>query len=88
LLCILLFLAIALPFLRGFARKEFDMCPLRVILIFLSATIAGFFLIRGVNAEPDQFQEDDGDDSGSPRAPAPLHSKVSPSPPSPMALYS
>ncbi|GJN28477.1 hypothetical protein PR202_gb16605 [Eleusine coracana subsp. coracana] len=50
------------------------MCPLRVILIFLSATIAGFFLVRGLNAEPDQFQDDD--DSGSPRAPVPLHSKV------------
>jgi hypothetical protein len=61
------------------------MCPLRVILIFLSATIAGFFLIRGINAEPDQFQEDDGDDSGSPRAPVPLHSKVPPFPPPPTA---
>ncbi|KAL6870585.1 hypothetical protein ACP4OV_014433 [Aristida adscensionis] len=52
------------------------MCPLRVILIFLSATIAGFFLIRGLNAEPDQFQDDAADDSGSPRAPVPLHCKV------------
>ncbi|XP_066359550.1 uncharacterized protein [Miscanthus floridulus] len=57
------------------------MCPLRVILIFLSATIAGFFLIRGLNAEPDQFDADadadaDADESGTPRAPLPLHSKV------------
>ncbi|KAM3293315.1 hypothetical protein ACQJBY_036716 [Aegilops geniculata] len=60
------------------------MCPLRVILIFLSATIAGFFLLRGLNAEPDLFQDDDAaavaandeDDAGSPRDPAPLHSKV------------
>nr|BAJ97878.1 predicted protein [Hordeum vulgare subsp. vulgare] len=61
------------------------MCPLRVILIFLSATIAGFFLLRGLNAEPDLFQDDaaaavagndDDDDEGSPREPAPLHSKV------------
>ena len=53
------------------------MCPLRVILIFLSATIAGFFLIRGLKAEPD-FQDDDVDDKGSesPRAPVPLRSKV------------
>ncbi|PWZ30795.1 hypothetical protein Zm00014a_005918 [Zea mays] len=51
------------------------MCPLRVILIFLSATVAGFFLIRGLNAEPDQFDAD-ADDSGSPRGPLPLHSKV------------
>ncbi|XP_006662666.1 uncharacterized protein LOC102701873 [Oryza brachyantha] len=50
------------------------MCPLRVILIFLSATIAGFFLIRGLNAEPDL--QDDADGSDSPRAPVPLHSKV------------
>lgn len=55
------------------------MCPLRVILIFLSATIAGFFLIRGLNAEPDQFDAD-ADDSGSPRAPVPLRSKVTPPP--------
>lgn len=57
------------------AREE--MCPLRVILIFLSATVAGFFLIRGLNAEPDQFDAD-ADDSGSPRGPLPLHSKVTP----------
>ncbi|KAF0916582.1 hypothetical protein E2562_007657 [Oryza meyeriana var. granulata] len=50
------------------------MCPLRVILIFLSATIAGFFLIRGLNADPDH--DDDGEGSESPRAPVPLHSKV------------
>ncbi|KAG8050804.1 hypothetical protein GUJ93_ZPchr0009g1720 [Zizania palustris] len=53
------------------------MCPLRVILIFLSATIAGFFLIRGLNAEPDpDLLHDDDDGSESPRAAAPLHSKV------------
>jgi hypothetical protein len=56
------------------------MCPLRVILIFLSATVAGFFLVRGLNAEPDQFDDDADDkaasDSGSPRASLPLHSKV------------
>jgi hypothetical protein len=51
------------------------MCPLRVILIFLSATIAGFFLIRGLNAEPDQFDAD-VDELETPRAPLPLHSKV------------
>uniref|UniRef100_A0A453HNP1 Methyltransferase-related protein n=1 Tax=Aegilops tauschii subsp. strangulata TaxID=200361 RepID=A0A453HNP1_AEGTS len=53
------------------------MCPLRVILIFLSATIAGFFLLRGLNAEPDLFQDDDAaavaanddDDEGSPGSP-------------------
>ncbi|EEC68761.1 hypothetical protein OsI_37286 [Oryza sativa Indica Group] len=55
------------------------MCPLRVILIFLSATIAGFFLIRGLNADPDLLHDDaDADASESPRerAPVPLHSKA------------
>ncbi|XP_066338945.1 uncharacterized protein [Miscanthus floridulus] len=54
------------------------MCPLRVILIFLSATVAGFFLVRGLNADPaDQFDADaDADGKASPRAPVPLHSKV------------
>jgi hypothetical protein len=56
------------------------MCPLRVILIFLSATIAGFFLLRNLKAEPDLFQDDDataavGDD-GEETDPTPLHSKV------------
>ncbi|XP_066336612.1 uncharacterized protein [Miscanthus floridulus] len=52
------------------------MCPLRVILIFLSATVAGFFLVRGRNADPaDQFDAD-ADGKASPRAPVPLHSKV------------
>jgi hypothetical protein len=76
------------------SRPE-KMCPLRVILIFLSATIAGFFLIRGLNAEPDQFDADADDkaasDSGSPRAPLPLHSKVtppSPPPPPPLPVHS
>jgi hypothetical protein len=34
-----------------------------------SATIADFFLIRGINTKPDQFQDDD--DSGSPWPPCP-----------------
>jgi hypothetical protein len=59
------------------------MCPLRVILIFLSATIAGFFLIRGINAEPDQFDDNASSESGSPRAHVPLHSKVTASLPPP-----
>jgi hypothetical protein len=57
------------------------MCPLRVILIFLSATIAGFFLLRNLKAEPDLFQDDDASaavgDDGEETDPAPLHSKVS-----------
>ncbi|XP_020215592.1 uncharacterized protein LOC109799438 [Cajanus cajan] len=34
------------------------MCPLRFILIFLSATLAGFFVIRNLRSQP---QIDDGD---------------------------
>ncbi|KAL5757066.1 hypothetical protein ACOSQ2_021812 [Xanthoceras sorbifolium] len=28
------------------------MCPLRIILIFLSATLAGFFVIRNLKSQP------------------------------------
>ncbi|CAN4082988.1 unnamed protein product [Withania somnifera] len=28
------------------------MCPLRIILIFLSATLAGFFLLRNLKSQP------------------------------------
>jgi hypothetical protein len=52
------------------------MCPLRVILIFLSATIAGFFLIRGLNADPDLHDDADASESPRERPPVPLHSKV------------
>ncbi|MED6146430.1 hypothetical protein PIB30_034451 [Stylosanthes scabra] len=39
------------------------MCPLRVILIFLSATLAGFFLLRNLRSQPPQFDNHaDGDD--------------------------
>lgn len=30
------------------------MCPLRVILIFLSATLAGFFVLRGLRSQADE----------------------------------
>jgi hypothetical protein len=56
------------------------MCPLRVILIFLSATIAGFFLLRNLNAEPDLFQDDDATaavgDADDETDASPLHYKV------------
>ncbi|KQJ92561.1 uncharacterized protein LOC100829146 [Brachypodium distachyon] len=56
------------------------MCPLRVILIFLSATVAGFFLLRGLNAGGNEFLDDDcSSEPESPRAAAaavPLRSKV------------
>ncbi|KAJ7959920.1 putative Methyltransferase-related protein [Quillaja saponaria] len=35
------------------------MCPLRLILIFLSATLAGFFVLRNLNSEPQA--KDDAD---------------------------
>ncbi|GMJ14854.1 hypothetical protein like AT5G58375 [Hibiscus trionum] len=35
------------------------MCPLRLILIFLSATLAGFFLIRNVKSQPQSNDDDD-----------------------------
>ncbi|MBA0762019.1 hypothetical protein Gotri_024579 [Gossypium trilobum] len=34
------------------------MCPLRLILIFLSATLAGFFLLRNIKCHP-QTNDDD-----------------------------
>ncbi|MED6143387.1 hypothetical protein PIB30_005657 [Stylosanthes scabra] len=37
------------------------MCPLRVILIFLSATLAGFFLLRNLRSQPPQFDDNHAD---------------------------
>ncbi|KAL9679175.1 hypothetical protein QQ045_017031 [Rhodiola kirilowii] len=34
------------------------MCPLRLILIFLSATLAGFFVLRNLKAQPDLVNDD------------------------------
>lgn len=34
------------------------MCPLRLILIFLSAILAGFFVIRNVKSERPQLTDD------------------------------
>ncbi|MCL7039259.1 hypothetical protein MKW94_001178 [Papaver nudicaule] len=33
------------------------MCPLRIILIFLSATLAGFFVLRNLKNTPVDFEE-------------------------------
>ncbi|XP_057725304.1 uncharacterized protein LOC130940995 [Arachis stenosperma] len=41
------------------------MCPLRVILIFLSATLAGFFLLRNIRSQPSQLDNHDDDDDDS-----------------------
>ncbi|CAA2951279.1 Methyltransferase-related [Olea europaea subsp. europaea] len=35
------------------------MCPLRIILIFLSATLAGFFVLRNLKAPPINPENDD-----------------------------
>ncbi|XP_047943701.1 uncharacterized protein LOC125190428 [Salvia hispanica] len=51
------------------------MCPLRIILIFLSATLAGFFVLRNLNSSPDLSNdavEEESDSSDS----TPLSSKV------------
>ncbi|KAJ6361063.1 hypothetical protein OIU76_015837 [Salix suchowensis] len=42
------------------------MCPLRLILIFLSATLAGFFVIRNFKSSPFSTTTDSGDDGSSP----------------------
>ncbi|RRT62163.1 hypothetical protein B296_00031750 [Ensete ventricosum] len=50
------------------------MCPLRVLLIFLSATLAGFFVLRNLKPQPelnDECQEED-----SPQEPLSLTTKV------------
>ncbi|KAJ1688815.1 hypothetical protein LUZ63_012970 [Rhynchospora breviuscula] len=39
-----------IPLSLDFERGK-GMCPLRIILIFLSATIAGFFVLRGLKTE-------------------------------------
>ncbi|CAJ1960550.1 unnamed protein product [Sphenostylis stenocarpa] len=36
------------------------MCPLRFILVFLSATLAGFFVLRNLRSQP-PTTDDDGD---------------------------
>ncbi|KAK1321279.1 hypothetical protein QJS10_CPA03g00972 [Acorus calamus] len=40
------------------------MCPLRVLLIFISATLAGFFVLRNLRSDPD-VDVDGGDRSSS-----------------------
>uniref|UniRef100_A0A7N0V819 Uncharacterized protein n=1 Tax=Kalanchoe fedtschenkoi TaxID=63787 RepID=A0A7N0V819_KALFE len=46
------------------------MCPLRLILIFLSATLAGFFVLRNLKAHPaDHVADPSSVDSSSPPSP-------------------
>ncbi|KAK3024384.1 hypothetical protein RJ639_043288, partial [Escallonia herrerae] len=33
-------------------RREKEMCPLRLILVFLSATLAGFFVLKNLKSQP------------------------------------
>ncbi|KAF8402515.1 hypothetical protein HHK36_010600 [Tetracentron sinense] len=37
------------------------MCPLRLILIFLSATVAGFFVLRNLNSKPELQNPEESD---------------------------
>ncbi|KAJ9543630.1 hypothetical protein OSB04_023337 [Centaurea solstitialis] len=43
------------------------MCPLRIILIFLSATLAGFFVLRNFNSQSDA-DEHSGTSKSSPES--------------------
>lgn len=52
------------------------MCPLRVILIFLSATIAGFFVLRGLKSEPDFDLNQEEIDERNAREQLPFSTKV------------
>ncbi|XP_009614095.1 uncharacterized protein [Nicotiana tomentosiformis] len=40
------------------------MCPLRIILIFLSATLAGFFVLRNLKSQPNVDPDDDDAGAG------------------------
>ncbi|OAY24139.1 uncharacterized protein LOC110606263 [Manihot esculenta] len=47
------------------------MCPLRLILIFLSATLAGFFVVRNFKSRPFTADDNDSDESSSTERPFP-----------------
>ncbi|KAL3639366.1 hypothetical protein CASFOL_017273 [Castilleja foliolosa] len=51
------------------------MCPLRIILIFLSATVAGFFVLRNLKFPPEPQNDDLGEENDSTDA-VPLFPKV------------
>ncbi|XP_072997734.1 uncharacterized protein [Typha latifolia] len=59
------------------------MCPLRVLLIFLSATVAGFFVLRSLKSEPedgfdqaDDAAADEKSTAAGPKEHVPLPTKV------------
>nr|XP_004490704.1 uncharacterized protein LOC101488251 [Cicer arietinum] len=37
------------------------MCPLRLILIFFSATLAGFFVLRNLRSQPSELEQKNED---------------------------
>ncbi|KAL8549016.1 hypothetical protein ACS0TY_008047 [Phlomoides rotata] len=51
------------------------MCPLRIILIFLSATLAGFFVLRNLKSPPDLQIDDLTEDTETTNS-VPLSSKI------------
>ncbi|KAI3450257.1 hypothetical protein Pfo_006922 [Paulownia fortunei] len=56
-------------------RESSKMCPLRIILIFLSATLAGFFVLRNLKSPPEPEKDDVREETESTDA-VPLSSKV------------
>lgn len=55
-------------------EKSGKMCPLRVLLILLSATLAGFFVLRNLKPQPELNEERQEEDS--PEEPLSLAAKV------------
>ncbi|KAK9940954.1 hypothetical protein M0R45_017586 [Rubus argutus] len=52
------------------------MCPLRFILVFLSATLAGFFILRNLKSEPPQLDTADDETHHDPKNSPNRFSKV------------
>ena len=80
LLCQLLFLSLSsLPSSkpREEGRSKKEMCPLRLILIFLSATLAGFFVLKKLNNSYDDPLADPLTDDADPADSDSRFSKVS-----------
>ncbi|CAD5172603.1 unnamed protein product [Musa acuminata subsp. malaccensis] len=55
-------------------ERSGKMCPLRVLLILLSATLAGFFVLRNLKPQPELNEERQEEDS--PEEPLSLTTKV------------
>ncbi|XP_010253152.1 PREDICTED: uncharacterized protein LOC104594532 [Nelumbo nucifera] len=56
------------------------MCPLRLILLFISATLAGFFVLKNLKSNPETQDSDESID--------PIHESSSPSVPLPTKVFS